>query len=231
MWGDHPVKQFLRWVPLESEPFRSSKISESMLSQVSGGVLSALGNFLSWIAREHCMRNPDAVAKAWESLNPEAPTLADAGRMFSAYGVDYSLEELRYISRHPEALLLARAVAGGSTYLEFLGADGYVADGGFVPPSPDHISKSAWITILCFAITLGWSFYQGATGSLRGCVVYLAVAALLFMMTVLEVVDMRGKQRARRAIELCNDLKRPAETPADRNADVNQDMTACATSA
>ena len=225
------MRRLFRLVRIESDPSLSSKISDFMLNQVSGGFLSTLGNFLSWIAREQCMRNPDAVAKAWESLNPEAPTLADAGRMFSAYGVDYSIEELRYIARHPEALLLARAVAGGSTYLEFLGDDGYVADKNFVPPSPDHISKAAWTTILCFAISLGWSFYQGATGSLRGCVVYLAVAALLFVMTVLEVVDMRGKQRARRAIELCQGLKRSAETQAEKNAEVNEGMTAGATSA
>lgn len=42
-----------------------------MLGQISGGFLSTVAGFLSWVAREHCMRNPEAVCKAWESLTPE----------------------------------------------------------------------------------------------------------------------------------------------------------------
>ena len=81
-----------------------------MTSQ-SSGVATLVGDFLSWIVREHCTLNPEAVAKAWEQMNAEAPTLADAGRMFAAYGADFTIAELRYIARHPEALRLARNAA------------------------------------------------------------------------------------------------------------------------
>ncbi len=174
-----------------------------MLGQASGGVFSTVAGFLSWMAREHCMRNPDAVCKAWEALVPDAPTLADAGRMLSAYGVDFSVAELRYIAGHPEALLLARAAASGASYLKFSVDAGYAPNEDFVPPSSKHISRAAWLLIILLAGSLGWAFYQGATGSLQAGAVYLAVSAVLFLMNILEVVDMRGKERARQAIELC----------------------------
>lgn len=149
------------------------------------------------------MRNPDAVCKAWEALATDAPTLADAGRMLSAYGVDFSVAELKYIAGHPEALLLARAAASGASYLTFSDDAGYVPNKDFVPPSPKHISRAALLLVILFAGSLGWAFYQGATGSLQAGAVYLSISALLFLMNILEVVDMRGKERARQAIELC----------------------------
>ncbi|MCT7296341.1 hypothetical protein N5I84_09215 [Ralstonia sp. CHL-2022] len=168
----------------------------------SGSVVSVLGGFLSWIVREHCMRNPELVAKAWEQMDAEAPTLADAGRMFSAYGVDFNTAELRYIANHPDALMLARSAAAGWPYIEFKEAKGFIADDSFVPPAPKAVGRAG---IAIFGSTVGVliTLLVALGGNLKLLAVLGAVTALSWLLALLEFSEVRNRHRARKAIELC----------------------------
>lgn len=179
-----------------------------MLSQ-AGGFTSAIGSFLSWVVREHCVRNPDAVTKAWEQLSAEAPTLADAGRMFSAYGVDFTVSELRYIAKHPEALRLSRAVAAGRDHLEFRESEGFVAIGEFLPPQRGHIGRAAWVVTLTTVACLMATVFAAVGGSLQQILVLGTLTALAFFLTLVEFADLRSRHRARRAIELSQERGGP----------------------
>ncbi|MEW1780859.1 hypothetical protein AB0305_01545 [Arthrobacter sp. NPDC080086] len=170
-----------------------------MTSQ-SSGIASLVSGFLPWIVREHCARNPEAVAKAWEQINADAPTLADAGRMFSAYGSDFTLAELRYIVRHPEALRLARNVAAGRQYLDFNESTGFSAENTFVPPEPGsarQLIAPIAITVLGFIIVV----VALLASNFKGAAIVGGLTALSVLVTLAEFAEVRNRHCARRAIE------------------------------
>lgn len=170
------------------------------MTGLSSSIASLVGGFLSWIVREHCVRNPEAVAKAWEQMNAEAPTLADAGRMFAAYGADFTVAELRYIARHPEALRLARNAAAGRQYLDFSEATGFRAEDTFVPPEPQSV-RQAIVPMIMTVCGLLLAVMAVLFGSLKGAAILGGLTALSLLITLLEFAEMRNRHRARRAIE------------------------------
>lgn len=178
----------------------------------SSGIASLVSGFLSWIVREHCARNPEAVAKAWEQMNAEAPTLADAGRMFAAYGADFTIAELRYIARHPEALRLARNAAAGRQYLDFNESTGFRAEKTFVPPAPQSVRPVVApmiLTVLGLVLALiGW-----LADNLKGAAILGVLAIVLLLVTLVEFSEMRDRHRARRAIEQSAGANQPGPQP------------------
>ncbi|WP_458765944.1 hypothetical protein [Cupriavidus basilensis] len=175
----------------------------------SNSLLSQLGQLFSWVAREHCVRHPEAVAKAWEALTPHAPTLADCGRMYAAYGQDFTVVQLRYLARHPEALSLTRWAAGGWHYLTFDPAAGFKADQGYVSPRPGQASGGLWLFGFATAIMLALSIaaiFQSQTAAAAGCAALMVFCLLL---TLVEFVDVRSRHHARRAIALCDHSQSP----------------------
>lgn len=182
-----------------------------MISQ-SGGIAPLVGGFLSWIVREHCARNPEAVAKAWEQMNAEAPTLADAGRMFAAYGVDLSIAELRYIARHPEALRLARHVAAGRQYLDFDESVGFRAEKAFVPPAPRSVRQVAvpmFLTMLGLVIAV----LSSLANNFRLAAILGALTVVMLLATLIEFAEIRGRHWARKAIEQSAGARPPEPQP------------------
>lgn len=170
-----------------------------MINQ-SSGIASLVGGFLSWIVREHCARNPESVAKAWEQMNAEAPTLADAGRMFAAYGTDFSIAELRYIARHPEALRLARHVAAGQQYLDFDESAGFRAEKTFVPPAPRSVRQVAMPMFLTmFGLVI--AVLALLADNFKWAAILGALTVVLLLATLVEFAEMRGRHWARKAIE------------------------------
>ncbi|CAJ0784977.1 hypothetical protein R8510_05325 [Ralstonia chuxiongensis] len=140
------------------------------------------------------------MAKAWEQINPDAPTLADAGRMFAAYGSDFTLAELRYIARHPEALRLARNVAAGRQYLDFSESAGFSAEKTFVPPEPGaarQLVAPIAMTVLGFIIVA----VALLANNFKGAAIVGALTALSVLVTLAEFAEVRNRHWARRAIE------------------------------
>lgn len=158
---------------------------------------------LSWLAREPCVQNPDAVARAWEVMAPAAPTLADCGRMYAAYGRSFSVAQLRYIAQHSAALLLARWAASGWPYLRFNEDLGFTAGPTYVELRPGQVTPSFWAfcfgTVTIFSLAVAAFTYGKTSGGVGGLV--LAAICLAFLM--LEFVDLRSRHHARRAIALC----------------------------
>lgn len=184
-----------------------------MISQ-SGGIASLLSGFLSWIVREHCVRNPEAVAKAWEEINADALTLADAGRMFSAYGSDFTLAELRYIARHPEALRLARNVAAGRQYLDFNESTGFSAEKTFVPPEPGSarpLVAPITITVLGVIIVV----VALLADNFKGAAILGVLTALSVLVTLTEFAEVRNRHSARRAIAQSAGAHQPTPQSAE----------------
>ncbi len=167
------------------------------------GPWSQGGQLLSWLAREHCTRHPDAVAKAWEAMAPHAPTLADCGRMYAAYGQSFTVPQLRYLSRHPEALSLARWSAAGWHYLEFDPRFGFIPKSNYVELQPGRGTYSLWsfclgaIAMFCLAIVML------PAGKTELCTSAVAVGTVSLVFSLLEFVDVRSRHHARRAISLC----------------------------
>lgn len=183
-----------------------------MTSQ-SSGIASLVGGFLSWIVREHCSRNPEAVAKAWEQMNAEAPTLADAGRMFAAYGADFTIAELHYIARHPEALRLARNAAAGRQYLDFSEATGFRAEKTFVPPAPQSV-RPLIAPVIFTVLGLVFTLLGLLTDNFKGAAVLGALTAMSLLVILVEFSEMRDRHRARRAIEQSAGTNQPEPQPA-----------------
>ena len=186
-----------------------------MINQ-SSGIASLVGGFLSWIVREHCTRNPEAVAKAWEQMNAEAPTLADAGRMFAAYGADFTIAELRYIARHPEALRLARNAAAGRQCLDFSEATGFRAEKTFVPPAPQSVRPVVAPMILT-VLGLVLALIGLLADNLKVAAILGVLTTVLLLVTLVEFSEMRDRHRARRAIEQSTGTNQPepsSELPA-----------------
>lgn len=186
-----------------------------MINQ-SSGIASLVGGFLSWIVREHCTRNPEAVAKAWEQMNAEAPTLADAGRMFAAYGADFTIAELRYIARHPEALRLTRNAAAGRQYLDFSEATGFRAEKTFVPPVPQSVRPVVAPMILT-VLGLVLALIGLLADNLKVAAILGVLTTVLLLVTLVEFSEMRDRHRARRAIEQSTGTNQPepsSELPA-----------------
>ena len=178
--------------------------------------MAAIGGLFSWVVREHCVRYPDAVTKAWEQLSVDAPTLADAGRMFAAYGVDFTVAELRYIATHPEALFLIRAVAAGRDHVQFHEGHGFVAASGFLPPARGRVGIAAWVlmfaTVACFLGGAG----AGVSGNLRLTALFGVLTVVSFFLNLVEFADQRSRHRARRAIDMCKTSNVSAEAqPTD----------------
>jgi len=182
-----------------------------MINQ-SSGIASLVGGFLSWIVREHCTRNPESVAKAWEHMNAEAPTLADAGRMFTAYGADFTIAELRYIARHPEALRLARNAAAGRQYLDFSESTGFRAEKTFVPPAPQSVRPVVAPMILT-VLGLVLALIGLLADNLKGAAILGVLAIVLLLVTLVEFSEMRDRHRARRAIEQSAGTNQPEPQP------------------
>ncbi|MHA6908191.1 hypothetical protein ACQUJS_07115 [Ralstonia pseudosolanacearum] len=178
----------------------------------SSGIASLVGGFLSWIVREHCTRNPEAVAKAWEHMNAEAPTLADAGRMFAAYGADFTIAEVRYIARHPEALRLARNAAAGRQYLDFSEATGFRAEKTFVPPAAQSV-RQAVVPMVMTVSGLVMAVIAVLFGNINGAAVLGGLTVLSLLVTFLEFAEMRNRHRARRAIEQSAGTDQPEPQP------------------
>lgn len=198
-----------------------------MTSQ-SSGIASLIGGFFSWIVREHCARNPEAVAKAWEQMNAEAPTLADAGRMFAAYGTDFSIAELRYIARHPQALRLARNVAAGRQYLDFNESDGFRAEKTFVPPAPQSVRQ---VAVPMFSTIFGLIIAVLAllADNFKWASILGALTIVLLLVTLVEFAEMRGRHWARKAIEQSagTNQPEPQPLPAAPSSDSDSQSLAC----
>ncbi|KHK51933.1 hypothetical protein PI87_20535 [Ralstonia sp. A12] len=140
------------------------------------------------------------MAKAWAEINADTPTLADAGRMFSAYGSDFTLAELRYIARHQEALRLARNVAAGRQYLDFNESTGFSAESTFVPPEPGsarQLIAPIAMTVLGFIIIV----VALLANNFKGAAIMGGLTALSAMVTLAEFAEVRNRHWARRAIE------------------------------
>ena len=182
-----------------------------MISQ-SSGIASLVGGFFSWIVRAHCARNPEAVAKAWEQMNAGAPTLADAGRMFAAYGTDFSIAELRYIARHPEALRLARHVAAGRQYLDFDESAGFRAEKTFVPPAPRSVRQVA-VPMFLTMFGLVIAVLALLTDNFKWAAILGALTVVLLLATLVEFAEMRGRHWARKAIEQSASASQPEPQP------------------
>lgn len=182
-----------------------------MINQ-SSGIASLVGGFLSWIVREHCARNPEAVAKAWEQMNAEAPTLADAGRMFAAYGMDFSIAELRYIARHPEALRLARHVAAGRQYLDFDESAGFRAEKTFVPPPPRSVRQVA-VPMFLTMFGLVIAVLALLADNFKWAAVLGALTVVMILATLVEFAETRGRHWARKAIEQSAGTSQPDPQP------------------
>jgi drug/metabolite transporter superfamily protein YnfA len=178
------------------------------MTNQSSGITSLVGGFLSWIVREHCARNPEAVAKAWEQMNAEAPTLADAGRMFAAYGADFTIAELRYIAQHPEALRLARNAAAGRQYLDFNESTGFRAEKTFVPPAPQSV-RPLVVPMILTVLGLVLSLIGLLADNLKGAAILGALTAILLLVTLVEFAEIRSRHRARRAIEQSSTADQP----------------------
>lgn len=175
-----------------------------MLGQL-GSLTSPLSSFLTWVVREHCDRHPEAVVHAWEKLDPENPTLADAGRMFAAYGIDFSELELRFIGTHPEALRLARAAAAGRHHLIFKTGPGFVATSAFERPPPGSIGWAAVTLVITAIVALTLALYNGVLGNIKLAGIFGFLCAVTSLLTSVEFADRRSLHRAARAIDLCED--------------------------
>lgn len=181
----------------------------SLLSTIA----SVGAQLLGWIVREPCDRNPEAVAKAWEGMSTHAPALADCGRMYAAYGRCFTIEQLRFITRHSDPLSLARWASSGWAHLRFEPRRGFVAEEGFVAPRPQQITISLWFLTVFAAVFLALAIagvFQNQTGPALSSAL---LSAFLCLLTLVEFVDVRGRHNARRAIEAC------AQSPAGQKGD------------
>lgn len=184
---------------------------------ILSAVTSAGAQLFGWIVREPCERNPESVAKAWEGMSTHAPTLADCGRMYAAYGRCFSIEQLRFITRHPDPLSLARWVASGWIHLRFESNKGFIAEEGFVSPRPRQISGSLWLFTVLVALFMALaiaSVFQGQNGPALSLAL---LCTFLCALTLVEFVDVRSRHNARRAIEACS---RDTGTPKSSNKPV-----------
>lgn len=163
--------------------------------------MQIFGDLLSWLAREHCDRNHVAVASAWEKLgNP--PTLADCGRLFSAYGKDFPIEEVTYLASHPRALQLARYASGGSSHLTFESTKGYLAAVDFNVPKAGVLARSLVVFMVLMVVLGCIVIWNLSRGWMDAAIASGVILATIFLLTVVEFTDMRGRHHARRAIEL-----------------------------
>ena len=136
-------------------------------------------------------------------MTPHAPTLADCGRMYAAYGQSFTVPQLRYLSRHPEALSLARWSAAGWHYLTFDSQLGFVAKSNYVALQPGRGTYSLWSFCLAAIVMFCIAVVMLAAGKTDICTSALAVGAVCLIFSLLEFVDVRSRHHARRAISLC----------------------------